>query len=113
MSFFNEAMDFMGSVSRYINQQGLQQTAVAQPVVTTQANVPISKDDFMNMLKEALAEYKSELGSEDDSTEVTSSSKKPDVKELFDYLDSNKDGNLSDDEFKRLDYLFEVMKMQP
>jgi len=115
MSFVTEGLDFLGSVSRYLNQQGLQQPLAVQPAQTAvfaqQGALPITRDDFVNMLKEALAEQKSESTDDESAVEtVTSAGKKLDVKALFNYLDSNKDGILSADEFKKLDYLFELMQ---
>ncbi len=95
---FMEAIGLLGTVSKLLSPQ----QAPAQP---TYQSSGMNKEEFKNLFKEALAESK-----QDSSATADAKTDLQSLPELFDYLDSNKDGTLSKSEFEKLDDLLAMAK---
>lgn len=97
-----EGIGVIGALQKVLTPQ---QTTT--PVYTTPPGY-IDKEQFKEVFKEAMEEAKSsETGS---ATTATAKNEFQDLSKLFTYLDVNKDGLLSKDEFGKLDDLMELMQ---
>ena len=96
---FVEALGMVGNLARVISQP----PTAAPPAQPQKAS--IDQEDFIKMFKLAMQEHKKE-----EETETVKTEKSDDtldlnnltLKNLFSFLDVNKDGVLTNDEFKKL-----------
>ncbi len=98
---FVEALGMVGNLARVISQP----PTAAPPVQPQKAS--IDQEDFIKMFKLAMQEHKKEEETETVSTKTEKSDDTLDLnnltlKNLFSFLDVNKDGVLTNDEFKKL-----------
>ena len=83
-------MDMIGLVGSVANSLSNQSTATTQSTQTA-----LTKDDFKSMFLEAMNEY-------DSASPQTDEEMKEKLNLLFTYIDTNKDGAISKDEFSHL-----------